>query len=100
MSELPQMVEDEGFAYGGYARIRADALIEGDGVRLGVDGPCWLVEMVKIEDEKAFLVLTDRRVHVARTVSGALGRHVDGADDDPEPHFRVLHRAADVWMRM
>ena len=97
---LPQMVEDTAFAYGGYAKVTGDILIQGDGVRFADDDGSWLVESVTVGGGQVALMLVDRRVHIASVVADVMHRPFEGMSDDPRLHVRVLDLATPVWMRM
>lgn len=98
------MTEDETYPYGGYAKAPAAALIEGDGVRFGVDGGdrCWLV-VASAEGptgETTMLTLADRSQHVAAVFADALNRPLNGMADDNGLHVRELTATETVWIRL
>lgn len=92
--------EDKTFLYGGYWKGVFGQLVEGDAFRIDADNPCLVVHQVRVNGDRIDLLVSDRRVHVAQTLSNALGRVIDGMSDDPKP--QVLSRPATdpVWVRL
>lgn len=98
---MQMMVEDEDFKYAGYAKVAAEMVIEGDGVRFNDVEPGVIVRAVtKEKGYKVSFLVEDRAAHVASVFADALKRPIEGMSADPMPAVRVLASTDPVWIRL
>lgn len=98
---MSRMVEDQTFKYAGYARVSAGELGQGDGVRFGDGGPCWLVVTIEAVETGWVAWFADRAAHVESVMSTVFGRPVGEMRSDVDgTHMRTFGPDDEVWVRL